>query len=302
MLVQDRRPVPQALQCVGLNLSELCRVAMHGKSPISNDHALGPGNMKKISQLETERDEGHGGLWSVAARPLSFPFGRVDVWRLCLDEPSKAEGNAGVLSPDEMDRASRFHFERDRTRFVRCRSALRCLLAGYLGATAAEIRFEYLASGKPQIAPEDNPRGLHFNVSHSADMALIAVGSALRLGVDIEKIRDDVDAAALAERFFSPRERAGLRALPAHLLVPGFFACWTRKEAFLKATGTGLSFPLAEFSVSTHPDVAPELEDLQGDREAGKRWFLTDLRVENACRATLALDRRSRIATLEMTG
>jgi len=258
--------------------------------------------MKKISELETERDEGHGDPWSVAAKPLSIPVDRVDVWRLCLDQPSEADGIASPLSPDEMARADRFHFARDRTRFVRCRSALRRLLASYLGAPAAEIRFEYSTSGKPQLAPEQNSRGLHFNVSHSADMALIAVGSDLRLGVDIEKIRDDVEAAALAERFFSPRERAGLRALPAHLLVQGFFACWTRKEAFLKATGTGLSFPLAEFSVSTHPDVAPQLEDLQGDRKAGKHWFLTDLRAANSYRATLALDRRSRIATLEIKG
>jgi len=256
--------------------------------------------MKEIGDLETGRDGGRDAPWSQAAGPSSFPVGRVDVWRLCLDEPSIAGPETGVLSADEIARASRFHFERDRTRFVRCRSALRSLLGGYLGVRAAEVRFEYLANGKPQLATEQNPGALHFNVSHSGNLALIAVGSELCLGVDVEQIRDDVDAAALAERFFSARERDGLRALPAHLRVPGFYACWTRKEAFLKATGTGLSFPLADFSVSTHPDLLPQLEDVQGDNEACQRWFLTDLCVGSPYRATLALDRHSPLATLEM--
>jgi 4'-phosphopantetheinyl transferase len=160
-------------------------------------------------------------------------------------------------------RASRFHFEKDRIYFTRCRSALRSLLAGYLAIPATEIRFECLTSGKPQLAAEQNPRTLQFNVSHSANMALIAVGSERRLGVDIEKIRSEVDTASLAERFFSLRERAGLQALPDHLRVPGFFACWTRKEAFLKATGDGLSFPLVDFSVTTHPDLDPALEEIR---------------------------------------
>ncbi len=219
------------------------------------------------------------------------PAGRVDVWRVRLDELAKAGSAAGVLSPDEVARASRFHFEKDRIHFTRCRSALRGLLADYLAIPATEIRFDYLTSGKPQLAAEQNPQALQFNVSHSANMALIAVGSEHRLGVDIEKIRSDVDTTSLAERFFSLRERAGLQALPDHLRVPGFFACWTRKEAFLKATGDGLSFPLADFSVTTHPDLDPELEDINGDTEAGKQWFLADLGVVDGYRATVAVER-----------
>ncbi|MGO9088041.1 MAG: 4'-phosphopantetheinyl transferase family protein [Candidatus Sulfotelmatobacter sp.] len=207
-----------------------------------------------------------------------------------LDEPATAGSEANVLSPDEIGRATRFHFERDRIHFTRCRSVLRGLLAGYLVIPATEIRFEYLTSGKPQVAAEQNPNALQFSVSHSAGMALIAVGSELRLGVDIEKIRGDVDTASLAERFFSLRERAGLRALPDHLHVPGFFACWTRKEAFLKATGEGLSFPLADFSVTTHPDLDPELEEVRGNTEARKQWFLSDISVVDGYRAAVAGD------------
>ena len=236
--------------------------------------------------------------WLHAPLPPAFPTGRVDVWRVRLDEPAKAGSKASVLSPDEIARAGRFHFERDRIRFTRCRSALRGLLAGYLEIPATEIRFEYLTSGKPQLAREQNPNAVHFNVSHSSNMALIAVGSEHRLGVDVERIRGDVDTNSLAERFFSLRERAGLQVLPDHLRVPGFFACWTRKESFLKATGDGLSFPLEDFSVTTHPDLDPQLEEIEGNTESGKQWFLADLNVADGYRATVALDRScSRLQT-----
>jgi len=228
-------------------------------------------------------------LWSQAHSTPAFPTGRVDVWRVRLDEPALVSVEASALSPDEIARAGRFHFEKDRKHFTQCRSALRALLAGYLAIPATEIRFEYLTTGKPRLAAEQNPHALQFNVSHSANMALIAVGSEQRLGVDIEKIRGDVDTASLAERFFSLRERAGLQALPDRLRVPGFFACWTRKEAFLKATGDGLSFSLADFSVTTHPDLDPELEEINGNTEAGKLWFLADLSVVDGYRATVAL-------------
>ena len=217
-----------------------------------------------------------------------IPTGRVDVWSVRLDEPAKAGSEVVVLSPDEIARANRFHFEKDRIHFTQCRSALRAVLASYLAIPAAEIRFEYLTSGKPQLAAEQNPIVLQFNVSHSANMALIAVGSEHRLGVDIEKIRDHVDTVTLAERFFSLRERAGLQALPDHLRVSGFFACWTRKEAFLKATGEGLSFPLEDFSVTTHPDLDPELVEVKGSMGEGKQWFLADLSVVDGFRATVA--------------
>jgi len=224
------------------------------------------------------------------ASPPTLSTGRVDVWSVHLDERAKANSETGVLSPDEITRAGRFHFEKDRLHFIRCRSALRFLLAYYLKIPADEIRFEYLTGGKPQLVLRQNPGALQFNVSHSAGMALIAVSSDHRLGVDVERIREDVDTAALAERFFSVRERAGLRALPAQLHVLGFFACWTRKEAFLKATGDGLAFPLADFSVTTHPDSDPKLEEIKGNRETGDRWFLADVDVGNVYRAAVAVE------------
>jgi 4'-phosphopantetheinyl transferase len=233
--------------------------------------------------------------WSQAPSTLSWPTGWIDVWKVRLDEPERAQPEASVLSLDEKARRSRFHFEKDRNYFIRCRSALRCLLADYLAMTASEIRFDYLTGGKPRLASDQNPNALEFNVSHSGSIALIAVGSERRIGVDVERIRLDVDTGALAERFFSVHERAGLRALPDDLRVAGFFACWTRKEAFLKATGEGLSFPLADFSVSTPPDVPPQLEEIRGDAEAGKKWFMADLSVGDDYRAAVASDASLRV-------
>jgi 4'-phosphopantetheinyl transferase len=221
---------------------------------------------------------------------MTRPTNRVDIWQVCLDKPAKAGFEMKVLSPDEIARGGRFHSEEDQLHFIRCRSALRNVLAGYIAIPAAELRFEYLSSGKPQLAASHNPRAMQFNVSHSAGMALIAVSGEHRLGVDVERIREDLATAALAERFFSPREREGLRALPAQLRVRGFFACWTRKEAFLKATGDGLTFPLADFSVTTHPDSDPKLEEIKGNREAGDQWFLADVDVGNVYRAALAVE------------
>jgi len=246
--------------------------------------------MKEVSALASNPKQRPDTLWSKAPSAPTFPTGRVDVWRVRLDELATAGAEGSVLSSDEIARAGRFHFEKDRIFFTQYRSALRALLAGYLAIPATEIRFEYLANGKPRLRAEQNPHALQFNVSHSANMAVIAVGSEHRLGVDIEKIRADVDTASLAERFFSLRERAGLQALPDHLRVAGFFACWTRKEAFLKATGDGLSFPLADFSVTAHPDLNPELEEINGNTEAGKLWFLADLSVVDGYRATVALE------------
>jgi len=227
---------------------------------------------------------------SQLAPTRTFLTNRVDVWKVCLDKPAKSGCEASVLSPDETARADRFHFEKDRIHFARCRSALRFVLADYVSISAAEIQFEYLKGGKPQLAADQNPNAMQFNVSHSGNIALIAIGGGDRVGVDIEKIRGDVDAVALAERFFSIRERNGLRALPGRLRVPGFFACWTRKEAFMKATGEGLSFPLADFSVTTHPDRDPELEEIRGNAEAHKQWFLADLSMVDGYRSTVAVE------------
>jgi 4'-phosphopantetheinyl transferase len=246
--------------------------------------------LKEVDAFEDDLKHRPPTSWSHPSSRAQFPVGRIDIWKVQLDQLETLVSQTNNLSSDEIARANRFHFEKDKGRFAQCRSVLRDILSDYLGIPGAEIRFEYLKGGKPRVVVDQNPGGLQFNVSHSANVALIAVGSEHQLGVDIEKIRSDVDDVELAERFFSVRERSELGALPDHLRLAGFFACWTRKEAFLKATGDGLSFPLTDFSVTTHPESEPRLEEIKGNTEVGNQWFLADLRGIDGFRATVAVE------------
>jgi 4'-phosphopantetheinyl transferase len=195
-----------------------------------------------------------------------------------LDSPELSERDwPDILAPDEIARASRFYFEDDRRRFVKCRVALRILLGGYLEIQPADIRFQYENNGKPEIALPHDSRGLRFSVSNSGALASSAVGSGSAIGVDIEKVRPNPDFLNVARQFFSAREVQAILALSENKRQEAFFACWTRKEAFLKATGIGLSYPLSEFSVSVDPDGPAELWEVKGNRDITSHWFLTDV-------------------------
>lgn len=228
-------------------------------------------------------------IWKTAPLIPTFPNNRIDVWRVDLDDPTSGTTEFDILTGDEIVRAGRFHFHRDGRYFSRCRSALRLVLSRYLALPPEGIRFEYGRRGKPKLKSEQEFRCLHFNVSHSVGTALIAVTSDAPVGVDIENIREDIDVLELAEQFFSLRERRALHTLERSMLVQGFFACWTRKEAILKATGEGLSFPLSDFSVSTHPEVEPVVEEVTGDAGALGQWVLRDLDLREGFRAALAV-------------
>lgn len=231
------------------------------------------------------------GLWQAAPIGLTFPSDRIDIWRLCLDSLESPEPDfSGILSPDESARASRFHFEDDRKRFVRCRIGLRTLLGSYLDIPPAEIRFRHGSNGKPEIADLEDSRGLRFNVANSHSLALIAFSSGRAIGVDIEQVRPALQYVEIARRFFSVREVQALFALPANKRQQAFFACWTRKEAFLKATGKGLSYPLSEFSVSVDPDGPAELREVGGNPDAVTHWSLADVRPAEGYVGTLAFE------------
>ncbi|SRR5579883_299816 len=167
----------------------------------------------------------------------------VDIHTCSLDTPGSLE----LLSLDERARAAGFRFDHHRNRYIACRSMLRVILAGYLETDPRGIEFAYNPNGKPFVP------GLFFNVSHSAGFALYAVSRTREVGVDIERIDPKFAAGQIPERFFSPLEVRTLRALPEHLQLEAFFRCWTRKEAFVKAVGLGLSMPLASFDVTLAP-------------------------------------------------
>ncbi len=167
--------------------------------------------------------------------------GEVHSWCVSLDVPSETSaGLYATLSQDERDRSARFRFARDRQRFVAARGALRALLGRYLGTRPGQIRFAYNAFGKPDLSPELGSR-LRFNVSHSADLAVIAITTDAAIGVDLEYIRPHPDYAEIARSVFSAAEVDELNSVPSHLYPQAFLSCWTQKEAYLKARGEGLA-------------------------------------------------------------
>jgi 4'-phosphopantetheinyl transferase len=209
--------------------------------------------------------------WDVAPSSLALRSGEVDVWAFDVACPAEElSAYEAILALDERARASRFHFERDRSRFTCVRGSLRTLLGGYLGAGPVDIAFEYGIHGKPALARRHGSP-LKFNVSHSDGVALMAISHGVEVGIDVEAIRPMADANQLAARFFSPRETAELRALPP----ASFFTCWTRKEAYLKARGLGLAQQLRAFSVTISPAATPlVVDDKDGE---GALWPIHEL-------------------------
>jgi 4'-phosphopantetheinyl transferase len=188
--------------------------------------------------------------------------GSVHVWSAALDPPpARLDVLAGYLSPDERARADRFHFPRDRRRYLAARGTLREILGAYLERAPAALAFAYGPQGKPALDPPD-AAGLDFNLSHSADIALFALARGRPVGVDVEAARDLSDMPGVAARVMTAAELAAFEALPEDARPPAFFAHWTRKEAYMKAVGAGFSLPPESFAVA-------------GLRAAG--WTLRDL-------------------------
>ncbi|MCM3904411.1 MAG: 4'-phosphopantetheinyl transferase superfamily protein [Pyrinomonadaceae bacterium] len=192
-----------------------------------------------------------------------------------------------TLSTDEQVRANRFHFERDREHFIIARGLLRTILATYVDAEPAQINFSYSAYGKPALTT--NPSSLSFNLSHSHGHCLLAVVSGRQVGVDIEMLRDDLAHEEIAERYFSPREASRFRALPKQLYTAAFFNCWTRKEAFVKAHGKGLSLGLDQFDVSFVPGEPARLEYVQEPLNLSN-WSLSDIHVGDRYAAAVVVE------------
>jgi 4'-phosphopantetheinyl transferase len=202
----------------------------------------------------------------------------VHVWRAFLDlTVLQKESLVRNLSTDEMAKASRFHFERDRERFIVARGILRHLLGCYLGENPAELRFEYTPYGKPFFAVDAGYDSLSFNLSHSGEFALYAITRNRDVGIDIEFVRDDIDIELIARRFFSQRELNSLEKISKDMQTVRFFQYWTRKEAFLKAIGKGVSFPMEHFDVSLMTGKALSPIRSPGDKPEATCWYGMDL-------------------------
>jgi 4'-phosphopantetheinyl transferase len=230
-------------------------------------------------------------LWLPLVADLALSSDEVYVWRASLDLPaSHVQSLQRSLAADELSKAERFCFQKDREHFIVTRGLLRAILSRYLDMEPDQLRFCYSDYGKPSLATTPVQGTLSFNVSHSYGLALYAITQGREIGIDLERVRADLDYEQIAARFFSPRENAVLRALPAELKLEAFFNCWTRKEAYIKARGKGLSLPLDQFDVSLAPGEPTMLLNTRGDPQEAARWSLQALTPGPGYVAALAVE------------
>jgi len=202
-----------------------------------------------------------------------LPDAVVHIWRVpLLATPAALAYYHSLLAPDERARAARFHFEIHRQHFAIARARMRILLSAYSGCLPVQLAFSYTSYGKPYLSHPS----LVFNLSHAHEMAIFGVTRNRAIGVDIEHIRADLATDDIANRYFSKEEIRALRALPAEQRCAAFFRCWTRKEAYIKARGEGLSMPLADFEVCLEETEELWLSNHQDPHE-GARWQLRNV-------------------------
>ncbi len=222
------------------------------------------------------------------AWPESQAQGTIDVWRIDLDDLGGIIARFGSsLSDDEQARAARFRSPRDRDRFLASHAALRAILGRYARRSASELSFVVGPHGKPSL---DGRPEVEFNLSHSGDLAIVAIAQGVRVGVDVELARPIADRDAIVRRFFSPRERADFDALPEPIKPDAFYRIWTCKEAYIKAIGKGLSEPLDRFSVSADPREPARLVEIGGHAEAAARWTIRAIDVGEGYAAAVAVE------------
>jgi 4'-phosphopantetheinyl transferase len=191
--------------------------------------------------------------WDAAPPEFSLPDNEMAIWRAALDcELAALRNLEATLSPDEISRADRFHFPRDRARFVAGRGILRVLLGAYLKREPQSLSFKYGPQGKPKLE-QNQGNSLHFNLSHKEGLGAYAFARQRQLGIDVEAIASDFPGEDIARRFFSSRELQELVALSPELRAEAFFLAWTRKEAYIKAQGQGLHIRLDSFDVTLTP-------------------------------------------------
>ena len=203
---------------------------------------------------------------------------QAHLWAAWLEVPkSTCQAYKEILSAAELERASRFRFEEHRNRYIVAHGWLRQLLGAYLGRPPAVLDFEFGINGKPALAATPTTSELYFNLSHSDDLSLVAVCHRTPVGVDIERIRGMEDAAELVTRFFSKPEAAKFSALPEADKTVAFFNLWTRKEAWLKATGQGIGHLLDRIEVSFLPEEPASLLKVPEGFPDASHWSLCPL-------------------------
>ncbi len=213
--------------------------------------------------------------WPHAPEDIRLESQQVHVWCAALsDFESQLPRLEAMLSAAERARAARFCFSKDRCGYVIRHGILRVILSRYLKQYPSEIQFCYGRFGKPEIKEDPFCGRINFNVSHSGGLALYAVTQACPIGIDVEYLRAVPHLEEIASRFFSLHEFQMLMAVPAECRMESFFACWTRKEAFLKASGEGIGGGLSKVEVTLFPWAEPEILRVAGDSQARTKWQL----------------------------
>lgn len=203
---------------------------------------------------------------------------QIHVWRVQLAVPrDELERLQAFLSPRDRQKAQRFAHDVHRHRYVVSHGALRAILGRYLDRDPAQLEFVYGPHGKPRLAAPNADSPLHFNLSHSGDLALVAVAADRELGVDLERLRADLAVLKLARRFFAPAEAAALARLAEDELIPAFCRMWVRKEALLKAFGEGISRNLARIEVDAEHHAGGCPFRLPDGLESAGQWELREL-------------------------
>jgi len=227
-------------------------------------------------------------IWRFPPKDPQLAEKTIHVYRFTLDLP---EGDIQVmtrlLSPDEISRANRFVYPLYKSQFIAGRAQLRMLLSRYVKQNPEDIIFSYNEYGKPFLKVLSGT--VQFNIAHSHVLGLAAITENKRIGVDLERVRTDIDYTQIAQQFFSPGEVNRLLALPIDIQLEAFYACWTRKEAFIKARGKGLSIPLDQFEVSFAPHLPPQLVHTATDEIGINDWSLYELRPGSGYVAALAV-------------
>jgi 4'-phosphopantetheinyl transferase len=229
--------------------------------------------------------------WRSGSGPDSLSTSEVHLWLVSLEQThERIQAFREVLSAGERLKGKRLHFERDRDAFCICRGYLRTLLGRYGGLAPERVRLTRGTYGKPALDPRIHPKDIEFNVSHSGRWALIALAKGRRLGVDIQKIDAAVDRDLIAQRFFSTQENESIRAFPEEMRTAAFYACWTRKEAAVKALGGSITRLSDEIIVSTAPRGPLQILQMPSSGP-DDGWHLQDLPVGDGYAAALCYER-----------
>jgi len=228
--------------------------------------------------------------WLAPPDQLELKPWDVHIWRTSLDQPPEiVERFRQLLSIDELTKADRYHFEKDRRHFTVARGVLREVLSRYLGVSPGELVFSYSEHGKPELASAIG-RQFKFNLAHSGGVALYAFTTVGEVGIDVEFIRPEFTGDEIARRYFSATEVDSLSRLPAVARHYAFFNCWTRKEAFIKAKGLGLSLGLDQFDVTLTPGEPAALLRTGWNEAEAARWSLRTIEVGDQFAGAIALE------------